>query len=107
MTAQELLRMIAAGETLAVEFKGEERSPLTDRDLVEAAACLANRTGDEPGWLLIGVEDDGRITRREAAELCRIGPYQATRLLARLVEGGRLNRHGERKGAWYERGPKI
>lgn len=53
------------------------------------------------------VEKHGRITRREVAELCRLGPYQATRLLARLVEAGRLSRHGERKAAWYERGAKI
>lgn len=34
------------------------------------------------------VEKHGRITRREVAELCRPGPYEATRLLARLVEAG-------------------
>lgn len=62
MTPDELVRMIAAGETLAVEFKGEERTPLNDRDLVKAVVCLANRSGHEPGYLLIGVEDDGRIT---------------------------------------------
>lgn len=54
--------LIAAGETLAVEFKGEERAPLRDRDLVEAVICLANRAGGEPAWLFVGVEDDGRIT---------------------------------------------
>jgi ATP-dependent DNA helicase RecG len=62
MTPKALQRLIAGGETLSVEFKGEERSSLNDRDLVEAVACLANRTGTEPAWLLIGVEDDGRIT---------------------------------------------
>ena len=55
MTPEELQRLIAGGETLAVEFKGEEKTPLNDRELIE----------------------------------------------------GRLLRHGERKGAWYERGPKI
>jgi ATP-dependent DNA helicase RecG len=53
------------------------------------------------------VEKHGRITRREAAELCRIGPYQATRLLNKLVRDGRLLRHGTKKGAFYERGPSI
>jgi ATP-dependent DNA helicase RecG len=37
--------LIAAGETLTVEFKGEERGPLNDRDLVEAIVCLANQPG--------------------------------------------------------------
>ena len=45
--------------------------------------------------------------RREMAELCRLGPCQATRLLSRLVEEGCLNRHGERKGVGYKRGPRI
>lgn len=62
MTPQALHQLIAAGETLAVEFKGETRVPLNDRDLVEAIVCLANRAGTEPARLLVGVEDDGRIT---------------------------------------------
>jgi ATP-dependent DNA helicase RecG len=57
-----LRRLIGKGETLAVEFKGEERTPLNDRALVEAVACLANRKGGDVGWLLVGVENDGRVT---------------------------------------------
>ena len=45
-----------------MEFKGEERAPLSDHDLVEAVVCLANRPSSQAAWLLIGVEDDGRIT---------------------------------------------
>ena len=62
MTPQELRRLIDGGETLAVEFKGEDKAPLNDRELVEAAVCLANRASADPGWLLIGVERDGRVT---------------------------------------------
>ncbi len=62
MTAEELRALVAAGESLDVEFKGEDKQPLGDGDLVEAAVCLANRDGAATGWLLIGVEDDGRIT---------------------------------------------
>lgn len=62
MTPDRLRDMIEKGETLSVEFKGEEREPLSDKDLVEAVVCLANRPGGDPGWLLIGVEDDGRVT---------------------------------------------
>lgn len=50
---------IAAGESLTVEFKGEERKPLNDRDVVEAVVCLANAEG---GLLLVGVESDRRVT---------------------------------------------
>lgn len=45
-----------------IEFKGEERNALSDNDLVEAVVCLCNRPGDVPGYLFVGVEDDGRIT---------------------------------------------
>jgi ATP-dependent DNA helicase RecG len=62
MTPERLQELIAAGETPDVEFKGESARPLSDADLVEAAVCLANRPGDNPGWLLIGVEDDGHVT---------------------------------------------
>jgi ATP-dependent DNA helicase RecG len=62
MNADALRTLIGAGETLAVEFKGEEHAPLNDRDLVEAVVCLANRSSSDTGWLLLGVEDDGRVT---------------------------------------------
>lgn len=55
----ELRQLIENGENLTVEFKGEERGPLPDSDLIETVACLANGQG---GTLLIGVEDDGRVT---------------------------------------------
>lgn len=59
MDSATLLDLIAGGETLNVEFKGESKHQLNDNDLVEAIACLANGAG---GVLLIGVEDDRRIT---------------------------------------------
>ena len=62
MTPERLTALIEGGETLAVEFKSEEAASLSDRTLVETVVCLANRSGDGPGWLLIGVEDDGRIS---------------------------------------------
>ena len=57
-----LREIVAKGESLNAEFKGEEKAALSDSALVEAVICLANRSGVEPGWLLVGVEDDGRIT---------------------------------------------
>lgn len=62
MTPEQVRELITAGESLAVEFKSEERARIPDGDLVEAVVCLANRAGVEPGWLLVGVEDDGRIS---------------------------------------------
>jgi ATP-dependent DNA helicase RecG len=45
--SERVSRCIADGETYEVEFKGESRIPLNDRDLVEAVVCLANGSG----WL--------------------------------------------------------
>ena len=44
MKAEELLNLIAAGETLTVEFKSD-RVPLPDADLIETVVCLANEPG--------------------------------------------------------------
>lgn len=62
MTPDFVKKLIDAGETLDVEFKSESRNKLSDRDLIETVVCLANRTDTCPGWLLVGVEDDGRVT---------------------------------------------
>jgi ATP-dependent DNA helicase RecG len=62
MTRETLLDLIAEGESLAVEFKGEERHPLSDRELVEAVVCMANSPGENVGYIFLMVEDDGRVT---------------------------------------------
>ena len=61
---RDLAAIIAGGETLAVEFKSERTGSLSDRELVETVACMANRDGDgdSEGWVLLGVEDDGEVT---------------------------------------------
>lgn len=83
MTPRDLEALIAGGETRDVEFKGEEKEPLSDRDLVETVICLANRPGDEEGWLLIGVEDDGRVTgARPRHETGTTDPARLTALIA-------------------------
>lgn len=52
------------------------------------------------------VETHGQITRRETAELCRISPPQAVRLLDHLVRQGTLQRIGQRgSGVAYGRRP--
>lgn len=84
MTEDALRWLIATGETLDVEFKGEERGPLNDRDLVEAVVCLANRGGNESGWLLVGVEDEGRVNQKDVAALCGITGAWGYRLPRRL-----------------------
>lgn len=42
MTPEGLRELISKGESLSVEFKGEEKRPLSDRELIEAVVCLAS-----------------------------------------------------------------
>lgn len=60
MDVEEIRALVAAGESLTVEFK-RRSSPgdLNDNQLVETVTCMANSRG---GTLLIGVEDRGEIT---------------------------------------------
>ena len=53
------------------------------------------------------VRTQGRITRGEATELCRLSLDQAKRLLTRREEKGLLTQTGTRKGAYYELAPNI
>jgi ATP-dependent DNA helicase RecG len=78
LTEADLRGIIAGGEKYDVEFKGEAERPLTDRELVEAVACQANGRG---GVLLIGVEDDGRLTGARP----RHGTYTDARRLQALI----------------------
>ncbi|MFC7625658.1 RNA-binding domain-containing protein [Microlunatus sp. GCM10028923] len=53
--------------------------------------------------VLAYVDQWGSITRRKAAELCRLSPLQARTTLRRLVDAGELELRGERRGAHYVR----
>lgn len=52
-------RLIPEEETLQVEFKSENKRPLSNEDLIDAVVAFANTEG---GDLYLGVEDDGTIT---------------------------------------------
>jgi ATP-dependent DNA helicase RecG len=103
-----LARLVEAG---LVEARGARKgrsyhlSARTYRRLGEKAAYVRQR-GFEPlqqeQMVLQYVEKHGRITRRETAELCGLGPYQATRLLNKLIADRKLARRGTGKGTWYE-----
>ncbi|MBP9004027.1 MAG: putative DNA binding domain-containing protein [Candidatus Hydrogenedentes bacterium] len=83
MTPEKIQRLIEAGETLDIEFKGEEKRSLSDDELVESVVCLANRSSNSPAWLLIGVEDDGRVTgARPRHESGQTDPARVAALIA-------------------------
>jgi ATP-dependent DNA helicase RecG len=95
-----------------VEARGEKKgrtyhlSAPVYRRLGKPEAYVRTR-GFEPiqqeQMVLQYVDSHGRISRREAADLCRISPYQATRLLNRLVASGQLRRRGQGRTTYYER----
>jgi hypothetical protein len=55
------------------------------------------------------MKDNGRwdtrmcpiLTRKDVVELCRVGPFQATRLLDKLVKRDELTRKGQKRGTDY------
>lgn len=55
---KDLNELIQGGESLTLEFKSDVKS-LPDRDLIAAVVSLANTEG---GSLLLGVEDNGKVT---------------------------------------------
>jgi ATP-dependent DNA helicase RecG len=104
-----LQRLVEAG---LAEARGERKgriwhlSAATYRRLGEKAAYVHQRgfeSVQQEQMVLQYVEKHGRITRAEAAGLCKLSPDQAYRLLQRLTTSGRLTRRGTKKGAWYER----
>jgi ATP-dependent DNA helicase RecG len=87
MDTDRLRELIAQGESLNLEFKGEEKAPLSDRELVEAVVCMANRPTSAEGFILIGVEDDGRVTgARPRHEAGTIDPRRIQALIANRTQ---------------------
>lgn len=118
MTEQHLRELIAQGESLMVEFKGEESRPLSDDEIVEAIVCLANRPEGDLGWLLLGVKEsqarrplgldallilnrlwqERRLTTQKAACLTQKPETETRAVLERLVEYGLVETRRKRKG---------
>lgn len=51
--------------------------------------------------VLSHVQHHGQVQRQEVMDLCHMSKDQATRLLKALKDDGRLQQHGERRGAYY------
>ncbi len=103
-----LSRLVEAG---ILDARGERRgrsyhlSAAMYRVLGDRAAYVRVR-GFEPAqqeqMVLQYAREHGLITRREAAELCKLSGPQATRLLTRIAEKHpELRREGEKRGARY------
>lgn len=49
------------------------------------------------------IDKHGSIKRADVMDLCRITKDQAAKLLKRLTSEVKITKHGERRGAYYER----
>jgi ATP-dependent DNA helicase RecG len=82
MSPDRLRQIIQQGETLDVEFKGEGQRHLSDDEIVQAVVCMANRPSEQSGWVLIGVEDDGRLTGARPRHGATTDPLRLQALIA-------------------------
>lgn len=78
--SDDLRSLVAGGERFDLEFVGEEGAAVSDRELAEVVVCLANGRG---GTIVLGAEDDGRITGARA----RHGQYTDPRRLEAAIAG--------------------
>ena len=83
MNGNDIADLIAGGETLAVEFMSERDRSLSDCELVEKVVCLTNRSDEAPGFLLLGVEDNGRVTGAQPRHEAGVtDPFRVQALIA-------------------------
>lgn len=76
------------------------------REIGESAAYVRARGFDpiqQEQMVLTYVDQHGSISRSEAAELCRLAPDQASRLLRRMTKDGALHMTGQLRTARYHR----
>ena len=76
------------------------------RELGEPSAYVRARGFDriqQEQMILTYVDQHGSIARAEAAELCRLAPDQASRLLRKMAAAGTLGMTGTRRTARYHR----
>lgn len=104
-----LQRLVEAG---LIEARGEGKgrsyhlSAVTYRRLEKPAAYVRQKGFDllqQTQMVMQYIDVNGRITRKEAADLCRISPDQAYRLLKSLMLKSKIRMHGTKKGSWYEK----
>lgn len=82
MTPDRVLELTSAGESLATEFKSESAHSLSESDLLDAVVCMANRQDDVVGYVLIGIEDDGRISGARPRHGATTNPRHVEALIA-------------------------
>ncbi|MBN2373592.1 putative DNA binding domain-containing protein [bacterium] len=93
------MKLISKGESLTVEFKGEEKRKISDEEIIEAVVCMANAEG---GYIFIGVEDDHRITgarprRGKQLDTAGLAPMIYNRIIPSLRVEAQVIEHEDRE----------
>lgn len=76
----------------------------TYRDLGQSASYIRQAGFDssqQEQMVLQYIQSDGKITRKQAMELCRLSKDQAAHLLRKLATENKLTLHGKGRGAFY------
>ena len=95
-----------------IEARGEKRARI-----YHLSAALYNRLEDVSGYVrtkgfdkiqqhqmilsALTARKDKRITREDAADLCKITPFQAYHLLKKMTENSKLELHSNGRGSFY------
>ena len=80
MDADSVLELVAAGESLTIEFKP---GGIDQDELAAAVVCLANGDG---GYLLLGVADDGQVDGINPDKLDYADPHRLAAAIASRTE---------------------
>jgi len=101
---EELDRLLKKG-LIAFRRRRKEVAYGLSHDVIQRLGGVGPVTHEHEQQVLRHLDKHHRITRGQAAGLCRLSLDQASRLLRKLAASGVLVAHGTGKGAWYERSP--
>lgn len=79
-------------------------SPKIYRGLGESAEYVRQAGFEliqQEGMVLRFAQTNGQVTRREVSDLCHLSDSQASNLLRHLRREGKLQLHGQGRGAYY------
>jgi len=99
-TETALARMVEAG--LVERANGDYRLPSTLAERLQVPYAEEELSSEEmESRILEYVAREGKITNTECRRLCDLNTYQASRLLSRLAEEGKLEAVGEKRWRYY------
>ncbi len=106
-----VLEQLVESGLIAAHGTGKDRSYTLSATVYQKSGQIADYVRQagfdliqQEQMILNFVKEHRTIKRSEVADLCRISPYQASRLLKKLVQEGMIISKGKAKATSYERG---